>query len=112
MHMKDALDKLISDFQKYAGEYQQKFGGEGKGINDMKDMLASLDSTKKSKDSLSAHLGLAEKCMAYFEKQKLPLVAEVEQSCSTGLTSEGKAPKTLVEDMVPLLGDRSLRYGS
>lgn len=53
MHMKDALDKLIADFQKYAGEYSQRFGGEGKSsINDMKDMLASLDSTRKSKDSV------------------------------------------------------------
>ena len=79
MHMKDALDKLVADFQKYAGEYEQKFGGEGKGINDMKDMLASLDATRKSKDSLSAHLDLAQKCMAYFEKQKLPVIADVEQ---------------------------------
>lgn len=80
MHMKDALDKLIADFQKYAGEYEQKFGKEGQaGINDMKDMLASLDATRKSKDSLSAHLSLAEKCMAYFEKNKLPIVADVEQ---------------------------------
>lgn len=79
MHMKDALDKLIADFQKYAGEYEQKYGGENRGINDMKDMLASLDATRKNKDSLSAHLSLAEKCMAYFEKQKLPLVADVEQ---------------------------------
>lgn len=79
MHMKDALDKLVADFQKYAGEYEQKFGGEGKGINDMKDMLASLDATRKSKDSLSAHLDLAQKCMGYFEKQKLPIIAEVEQ---------------------------------
>lgn len=80
MHMKDASDKLVAGFQKYAGEYEQKFGGENKSsINDMKDMLASLDSTRKSKDSLSAHLSLAEKCMAYFEKHKLPIVADVEQ---------------------------------
>lgn len=80
MHMKDCLDKLVADFQKYAGDYNQKFGGDAKGsINDMKDMLASLDSTRKNKDSLSAHLSLAEKCMGYFEKYKLPLVAEVEQ---------------------------------
>lgn len=55
MHMKDALDKLIADFKQYAGDYQQKFGGEGQSsINDMKDMLASLDATRKSKDSVRA----------------------------------------------------------
>jgi syntaxin-binding protein 1 len=91
MHMKDALDKLVADFQKYAGEYEQKFGGEGKGINDMKDMLASLDATRKSKDSLSAHLDLAQKCMGYFEKQKLPIIAEVEQVCPSVLATSWRA---------------------
>ncbi|KAK9894050.1 Sec1-like protein [Cystobasidium minutum MCA 4210] len=109
MHMKDALDKLVGDFKRYAGDYNKKYGGDAKGsINDMKDMLASLDSTQKNKDSLSVHLSLAEKCMAYFESHSLPNVADVEQCCATGLTAEGKAPRTLVEDMVPLLGNRTL----
>lgn len=30
------------------------------------------------------------------------------QCCATGFTSEGKTPKTLVEEMVPLLDDRAL----
>lgn len=80
MHMKDALDKLVEDFKRYAGDYNKRYGGEGKAsINDMKDMLASLDSTQKSKESLAAHLSLAEKCMAYFESHALPNVADVEQ---------------------------------
>lgn len=80
MHMKDALDKLVEDFKRYAGDYNKKYGADAKGsINDMKDMLASLDSTQKNKDSLSAHLSLAEKCMAYFESHSLPNVADVEQ---------------------------------
>lgn len=48
--------------------------------------------------------------MGYFEKYRLPVVADVEQCCATGVTAEGKAPRTLVEDMVPLLGERALRY--
>lgn len=32
------------------------------------------------------------------------------QSCATGMSAEGKAPKTIVEEMVPLLDDRSVRY--
>ena len=65
--------------------------------------------------------------MGYFETKKLPLTAGVEQvslnlvsplwsaltnllqCCATGLTAEGKVPKTLVEEMVPLLDDRSVR---
>lgn len=68
--------------------------------------------------------------MGIFEKKKLPLSASVEQvselwlrrwvaelltlhaasqCCATGVTPEGKTPKTLVEEMVPLLDDRSVR---
>lgn len=46
--------------------------------------------------------------MGMFETRKLPLTASVEQSCATGMTPEGKTPKTLVEEMVPLLDDRSV----
>ena len=30
------------------------------------------------------------------------------QCCATGYTAEGKTPKTIVEEMVPLLDDRSV----
>jgi len=51
---------------------------------------------------------MAEECMNIFERDKLPLVANVEQNCATGLTPEGKTPKTLVEDLVPLLDSRDV----
>lgn len=67
---------------------------------------------------------MAQECMGIFEKDKLSQVANVEQvpplftcySClvsvilvqcsATGMTVEGKSPKTLVEEMVPLLDSR------
>jgi syntaxin-binding protein 1 len=67
---------------------------------------------------------MAQSCMDIFEKEKLPDIATVEQvflscslsssllnylqSCGTGLTSEGKVPKGLVEEMVPLLDSRTV----
>jgi len=67
---------------------------------------------------------MAQDCMAIFEKEKLSDIASVEQvltsyplspillnrlqCCATGLTSEGKAPKGLVEEMVPLLDSRTV----
>jgi syntaxin-binding protein 1 len=71
---------------------------------------------------------MAQECMSIFERDKLPLVAGVEQvhfsnrkrchdcatdcvflqSCATGFTAEGKTPKTLVEEMVPLLDSREV----
>ncbi|GAA6018634.1 hypothetical protein JCM10207_008988 [Rhodosporidiobolus poonsookiae] len=109
MHMKEALDKLIADFKAYAGEHGGTFGGSGAtSINDMKDMLASLPQMREVKEKLSLHLTMAEKCMSLFDKKKLPVTAGVEQCCATGVTPEGKTPKTLVEEMVPLLDDRGV----
>ncbi|KAI8450531.1 Sec1-like protein [Phakopsora pachyrhizi] len=106
MHMKDALDKLIQDFKNYASEHGNLTNGSS--LNDMKDMLASLPHLKESKEKLSLHLSLAETCMELFEKQQLSAVASVEQCCATGMTAEGRNPKSLVEEMVPLLDDRSV----
>lgn len=51
---------------------------------------------------------MAQECMSLFEKKHLNMAANVEQCCATGYTSEGKTPKTLVEEMVPLLDDKAL----
>lgn len=48
--------------------------------------------------------------MAIFERAQLPAIAAVEQNCATGLTAEGKTPKHLVEEMVPLLDSRDVQY--
>ena len=69
---------------------------------------------------------MAQECMGIFEKDKLSQVANVEQvppvlicyfylvsifyvqCCATGVTAEGKSPKTLVEEMVPLLDGQDI----
>jgi syntaxin-binding protein 1 len=50
---------------------------------------------------------MAKQCMDLFVNptKKLAAMASIEQNCATGVTPEGKAPKTLVEEMVPLLAD-------
>jgi syntaxin-binding protein 1 len=72
---------------------------------------------------------MAQESMRLFEQDKLPLVANVEQvlymlltshrrliflrkCCATGMTAEGKSPKTLVEEMVPLLDNRDIKQDS
>lgn len=71
---------------------------------------------------------MAQECMSLFEKKKLPQTADIEQvgtqrrrkddlvltflphgqCCATGVTAEGKTPKSLVEEMVPLLADNAV----
>jgi syntaxin-binding protein 1 len=108
MHMREAIDKLMADFNKFMTD-NAGFKGEGAAtLNDMKDMLASLPQYQEQREKFSLHLSMAQECMDIFERDKLPVVATVEQNCSTGVTSEGKTPKTLVEEMVPLLDSREV----
>ncbi|KAJ3488640.1 hypothetical protein NLI96_g2690 [Meripilus lineatus] len=108
MHMKEAIDKLMLDFNKFMQD-NAGFKGEGAAsLNDMKDMLANLPQYQEQREKFSLHLNMAQECMGIFEKAMLPAVANVEQNCATGVTSEGKTPKTLVEEMVPLLDSRDV----
>ncbi|KAH9977523.1 Sec1-like protein [Russula compacta] len=108
MHMREAIDKLMADFNKFMTD-NAGFKGEGAAtLNDMKDMLASLPQYQEQREKFSLHLSMAQECMDIFERDKLPVVATVEQDCSTGVTAQGKTPKTLVEEMVPLLDSREV----
>ncbi|SPO29474.1 related to syntaxin binding protein 1 [Ustilago trichophora] len=107
LHIAEAIDKLTKDFKQHAGE-QGAFADPNSSLNDMRDMLASLPHMQEMKEKLSLHLTMAQDCMNRFEKSKLPAQAMVEQNCATRLTPEGAKPKTLVEEMVPLLDDRNV----
>ncbi|RSH93130.1 vacuolar sorting protein VPS33/slp1 [Saitozyma podzolica] len=108
LHMKDAIDTLMTNFNRFAQEHAGFRGGGQVNVNDLKDMLASLPQFQKEREQYSLHLDMAQECMSLFEKKHLNMVANVEQCCATGFTSEGKTPKTLVEEMVPLLDDRAV----
>ncbi|KAL4061887.1 Sec1-like protein [Scleroderma citrinum] len=108
MHMREAIDKLMADFNKFMEDHAGFKGGGAASLNDMKDMLASLPQYQEQREKFSLHLNMAQDCMTIFEKDKLSLVANVEQCCSTGVTAEGKTPKALVEEMVPLLDGREV----
>jgi len=108
MHMREAIDKLMADFNTFIQENAVFKGDGAANLNDMKDMLANLPQYQEQREKFSLHLNMAEECMNIFDRDKLPLVANVEQNCATGLTAEGKTPKTLVEEMVPLLDSRDV----
>jgi syntaxin-binding protein 1 len=102
LHIAEAIDKLSRDFKSHAGEAGH-FTDNASSLNDMRDMLASLPHMQEMKDKLSLHLTMAQNCMNRFEKTRLPAQAMVEQNCATRTTPEGQKPRTLVEEMVPLL---------
>lgn len=106
LHIAEAIDKLTKDFAQHSGESEGFSNGTS--LNDMRDMLASLPHLQEMKDKLSLHLTMAQDCMNRFEKSKLPSQAMVEQNCAVRLTPDGSKPRTLVEEMVPLLDDRNV----
>ncbi|KAJ9117921.1 hypothetical protein QFC20_000202 [Naganishia adeliensis] len=109
MHMKEAIDKLMVDFNRFTNEHAGfRNNDNASSLDDMKDMLASLPSFTETRDKFSAHLEMSQTCMNTFSQSKLPQAANVEQCCATGVTPDGKNPKSLVEDMIPLLSDKTL----
>ncbi|CAG8548514.1 343_t:CDS:10, partial [Acaulospora morrowiae] len=103
-HMKECIDKLIKDFNEFLGEHTGFTDKEkAANLNDMKKMLATLPQFQSMKEKLSVHMSIAQECMAMFERERLSEIAIIEQNCATGFTADFAHPKTLVEDMVPLL---------
>ncbi|GJJ13940.1 hypothetical protein Clacol_008197 [Clathrus columnatus] len=80
LHMREAIDKLMADFNKFIEENAGFKGNGVTSLNDMKDLLANLPQYQEMR----------------------------EKDCATGITAEGKTPKHLVEEMVPLLDSHEI----
>lgn len=108
-HMSLAIDRLVEDFNKFTKE-NAAFNDEEKttNLNTISNMLAGMDSYAQGKDKYSLYINMAQQCMTKFEQTKLPATGQIEQNCSTGLTSVGKTPKDVLEAMIPLLDDESI----
>ena len=106
MHVAEAIQYLTREFKQHMGEASQ-FSGE-MSFNGMRDMLVALPHMQQTKEKLSVHLSLAQLCMDKFEHSKLAAQAMVEQNAATGQTPDGSRPRSLVEDMVPILDDPSI----
>lgn len=84
-HMKDTIDKLMGDFQRFIAENphftnQDSQNAAGmNGLNAIKDMIAGLPQFQEMKEAYSLHLTMAQECMNIFQRNKLPDLASVEQ---------------------------------
>lgn len=109
-HMKDTIEKLMGDFQKFIDENPHFTNAEGDAtsLNAIKDMLAGLPQFQEKKEEYSLHLTMAQECMDKFQHQKLPDIASVEQSLATGLDEDYRKPKNLADQLVRLLDDESI----
>lgn len=81
-HMKDTIEKIMGDFQKFMDENPQftnKDSENATSLNAIKDMLAGLPEFQSMKEAYSLHLSMAQECMSIFQSHKLPDLASVEQ---------------------------------
>src|SRR5690606_17036331 len=103
-HMKDTIDKLMADFQKFL-EKNPHFAQEGadaSNLNVIRDMLAGLPQFQEMKEIYSLHLSMAQECMNRFQSGKLSDIASVEQTLATGLDEDYRRPKNILGDVVRL----------
>lgn len=106
-HMKDTIDKLMSDFQKFMASNSNFTGKDASAttLGDIKDMLAGLPQFQEMKQAYSLHLTMAKESMSIFQKYKLADIGSVEQTLATGLDEEHKKPKNVLDQVVRLLDD-------
>lgn len=106
-HMKDTIDKLMGDFQKFLDQNPHFTSGEGDptSLNAIRDMLAGLPQFQEMKEAYSLHLTMAQECMNIFQYNKLPDLASIEQAMSTRLDEDGRKPKNVLETIAGLLDD-------
>lgn len=110
-HMKDTIDKLMSDFQKFLDQnpqFAKKDDSQKANLNTIKDMLAGLPQFQTMKEAYSLHLTMAQKCMDAFQEHKLSDVASVEQTLATGLDEDSRKPKNVLDEVVRLLDDDAI----
>ncbi|KAL2262670.1 hypothetical protein VTK26DRAFT_492 [Humicola hyalothermophila] len=109
-HMKDTIDKLMSDFQKFLDDNPQ-LAGKSDGattLDDIRDMLAGLPQFQEMKQAYSLHLSMAQESMNIFQRFKLSDLASIEQTLATGLDEDHKKPKNVLDQVVRILDDRDV----
>ncbi|CAK7268857.1 hypothetical protein SEPCBS119000_003274 [Sporothrix epigloea] len=111
-HMKDTIDKLMGDFQKFLDRNPHFTNDKGNAtsLNAIRDMLAGLPQFQEMKEAYSLHLTMAQDCMNKFQKNKLPDVASVEQTLATGLDEDYRKPRNILDQVARLLDDEAITH--
>ncbi|KOS23106.1 Protein transport protein sec1 [Escovopsis weberi] len=108
-HMKDTIDKLMGDFQKFLDQNPHFTNQSSEtSLSAIRDMMAGLPQFQEMKEAYSLHLTMAQECMSIFQRHRLSDTALVEQSLATGLDEDSKKPKNILESVVRLLDDEAV----
>lgn len=109
-HMKDTIDKLMGDFQKFLDENPNfaKQSDQPASLSALRDMLVGMPEFQSMKEAYSLHLTMSQECMNAFQANKLPDLASIEQTLSTNLDEDYRKPKNVLETVAGLLDDEAI----
>ncbi|KAI2628383.1 Sec1 family protein [Xylaria nigripes] len=108
-HMKDTIDKLMVDFQKFLDQNPHFTNANSEtSINAIKDMMAGLPQFTEMKEAYSLHINMAQECMNIFQRHKLGDISLVEQVLATGYDEDNRKPKNALESVARLLDDEAV----
>lgn len=112
-HMKDTIDKLMGDFQKFLDQnpHFTKENPDTTSLSAIRDMMAGLPQFQEMKEAYSLHLTMAQECMNIFQHHKLSDTASIEQTLATGLDEDYKKPKNILDAVARLLDDEAVAPG-
>ncbi|KAK0354279.1 syntaxin binding protein 1 [Friedmanniomyces endolithicus] len=111
-HMKDTIEKLMADFQRFIKDnpnFTKASEGGANSLNAIKDMMAGLPEFQNMKESYGLHLGMAQESMNRFQSWKLAELGSVEQILATGLDEDYKKPKGLADQVVRMLDEDDIQ---
>lgn len=113
MHMQDAIDSLTQKLDKFKKENPHLVDKDSAAtVTDLQDMIAALPMFAEMKDRFALHLQMANECMNLFQQKNLNTVADIEQTCATGLGPDNRKNKALTDDMIELLADKQNILGN
>ncbi|EMC91777.1 hypothetical protein BAUCODRAFT_28030 [Baudoinia panamericana UAMH 10762] len=107
-HMKDTIDVLMADFQRFIKDnpnFTKEADGGANSLNAIKDMLAGLPQFQNMKEAYALHLGMAQESMNRFQRWKLAELGNIEQTLATGLDEDYKKPKGVADQVVRMLDE-------
>ncbi|KAK4494890.1 hypothetical protein PRZ48_014246 [Zasmidium cellare] len=109
-HMKDTIDKLMADFQRFIKDNPNFTKTEdATSLNAIKDMLAGLPQFQELKEAYALHLSMAQESMNRFQRFKLADLASVEQILATGLDEDYKKPKGIADQVIRMLDEHDIQ---
>ncbi|KAK9450882.1 Sec1-like protein [Limtongia smithiae] len=108
MYIPDAIGQVAEKTRIFERDHKEFSEIEKASTGDLKTIMLNMKGYMREKALLTLHFNTVETLNDLTEKIGLIDVIEVEQILATGLRSDGKVAKNVIDDLVPLLDDQKV----